>query len=48
VPHERLVGHRQVTVGHLVGLARRHGAVVATLDQAMAALGGDDVHVVPT
>ncbi len=47
VPHERLVGHRQVTDAHLIGLARHHGAVVATFDQAMAALGGEGVRVVP-
>ncbi len=48
VPHERLVGHRQVTDAHLIGIARRHGVAVATLDRAMATLGGDDVRVVPS
>jgi toxin-antitoxin system PIN domain toxin len=48
VPHERLVGHRQVTDAHLIAVARAHSAVVATFDVAMASLGGDDVRIVPT
>jgi uncharacterized protein len=46
----RLVGHRQVTDAHLLALARRHGARLATLDQAvktMAGQGAGDVVVVP-
>jgi toxin-antitoxin system PIN domain toxin len=46
VPHERLVGHRQVTDAHLLGIARRHGARVVTFDRAMTGLGSDDVHVI--
>ncbi len=46
VPHERLVGHRQVTDAHLLGIARRHGARVVTFDRAMTELGSDDVHVI--
>ena len=38
VPHDRLVGYRQVTDAHLVGLARRHGAVVVTFDSGLASL----------
>jgi uncharacterized protein len=48
VPHDRLVGHRQVTDAHLIAIARAHSALVATFDQAMTALGGPDVHVIPT
>jgi toxin-antitoxin system PIN domain toxin len=48
VPHDRLVGHRQVTDAHLIGLARSHGAVVATFDRAMTSLGGADVNVIAT
>jgi toxin-antitoxin system PIN domain toxin len=47
VPHERLVGHRQVTDGHLIAIARRHEARVVTFDQAMPSLGGDSVELVP-
>jgi toxin-antitoxin system PIN domain toxin len=46
VPHTRLVGHRQVTDAHLVAIARAHGAQVATFDQGMVTLGGDDVSVI--
>jgi uncharacterized protein len=37
----RIVGHRQVTDAHLLALARRHGARLATLDRAVTALAGD-------
>lgn len=46
----RLVGHRQVTDAHLLALARRHGARLATLDRAigsMAGPGAKDVVLVP-
>ena len=36
----RLVGHRQVTDAHLLGLARRHNGRLATLDHAVADLAG--------
>jgi toxin-antitoxin system PIN domain toxin len=38
----RLVGHRQVTDAHLLALARRHGARLATLDHALRAMAGQD------
>jgi len=34
----RLVGHQQVTDAYLLGLALRHGGVLATLDERIAAL----------
>ncbi|MBV9207717.1 MAG: PIN domain-containing protein [Actinobacteria bacterium] len=46
----RIVGHRQVTDAHLLALARRHGARLATLDRAVRAIAGEDasdVVVVP-
>ncbi len=46
----RLVGHRQVTDAHLLALARRHGARLATLDRAVRAMAGQeagDVVLVP-
>lgn len=39
VPHDHLVGYRQVTDAHLVGLARRHNAMVVTFDSGLASLG---------
>jgi hypothetical protein len=45
VPHDRLVGHRQVTDAHLLGLARRHQATLVTFDNGLAALGGDTVQL---
>ena len=47
---QRLVGYRQVTDAHLLALARRHSARLATLDQAIRTLAGEaagDVVVVP-
>ena len=47
----RIVGHRQVTDAHLLALARRHGARLATFDHALTAMAGDaaaDVVLVPT
>jgi toxin-antitoxin system PIN domain toxin len=45
---ERLATYRQVTDAHLLALARRHGARLATLDRGVAALGGgEDVELVP-
>ena len=46
VPHDRIVGHRQVTDAHLVAIARHHGATVSTLDRSMAMLAPDVVRVV--
>jgi toxin-antitoxin system PIN domain toxin len=36
----RLVGHRQATDAHLLGLARRHGGRLATLDHRLVDLAG--------
>jgi toxin-antitoxin system PIN domain toxin len=45
----RVGSYRMVTDAHLVAVARRHGARLATLDRSVAALGSDgDVVVVPT
>jgi uncharacterized protein len=47
---ERIVGYRQVTDAHLLALARRHGARLATLDHAVTAMAGEavsDVVLVP-
>jgi uncharacterized protein len=38
----RVVTYRQVTDAHLLALARRHGARLATLDRGVKALAGDD------
>ena len=38
MPTVGIFGHRQVTDGYLVLLARKHGGAVATLDRALAAL----------
>jgi toxin-antitoxin system PIN domain toxin len=46
----RVVTQRLVTDAHLLAVARRHGARLATLDRGVAALagdGGDDVLVLP-
>jgi predicted nucleic acid-binding protein len=45
VPHDRLVGHRQVTDAHLVAIARHHGATLATLDARIVELAPDVVSV---
>jgi predicted nucleic acid-binding protein len=37
VAHGAIQGHRQVTDAYLVGLSRRHGGVLATLDAALPA-----------
>jgi uncharacterized protein len=50
VPADRIVTYRQVTDGHLLAVARRHGARLATLDRGVAGLAGesaDDVITVP-
>ncbi len=47
VPHDRLVGHRQVTDAHLIAIARAHDAQVASFDQGIKALGGSSVQVLP-
>jgi toxin-antitoxin system PIN domain toxin len=40
-----VIGHRQITDAYLVALARHHGGRVVTLDRGLAALHGDDVHL---
>lgn len=42
LPHDRVVGHRQVTDAQILAVARQHGAQVVTLDAGLAALGGPD------
>lgn len=42
LPVKRLRGHRQVTDAVLLGLARRHGARLVTLDARVSALCPDD------
>lgn len=42
-----LLGHRQVTDAQLLTLARRRGGAVLTFDTGLAALGGDDVELLP-
>ena len=37
MPTEGIMGHRQVTDAYLVLLARRHGGLMATMDEALAA-----------
>ena len=45
---ERVASYRYVTDAHLLAVARRHGASLATHDRGIAALaGGEDVVVVP-
>ena len=45
VPAERVVGHRQVTDAHLLAVAFRHGARLATFDRRIQSL---DIHDVVT
>ena len=40
-----VIGHRQVTDAYLVALARHHQGRVVTLDEGLAALHGDAVHL---
>jgi uncharacterized protein len=48
VASERVATYRQVTDAHLLALARRHGARLATLDRGIAGLaGGEDLLLVP-
>lgn len=41
VARDRLVAYRQVTDAHLLAVARRHQARLATLDRGVATLAGD-------
>lgn len=43
VPHARLVGHRQVTDGHLISIARQHAASIVTFDKGLESLGDESV-----
>lgn len=43
-----VIGHRQVTDGYLVALARRHGGRLATFDAGLAAVHADAVELLPT
>ena len=44
---EQISSYRHVTDAHLLALARRHQAALATLDRGIAALGrGQDVFVI--
>lgn len=48
---QRLVSHRLVTDAHLLALARRHGARLATFDRGIATMAGTDrtgVDLIPT
>lgn len=50
LPSSRVVTHRLVTNAHLLALARRHRARLATLDRGIAAMAGpeaSDVILVP-
>lgn len=50
IPYDRshlggVIGHRQVTEAYLVALARHHHGQVVTFDRGIAALHGDEVHL---
>lgn len=38
VPEKGVIGHRQVTDAYLVALARKHNGMLATMDEALAAI----------
>lgn len=44
---EQVATYQQITDAHLLALARRHGARLATIDRGIAALGGEDLVLVP-
>lgn len=46
IEYERLVGHRQITDAQIVGVARQHDALVATLDRGLAEYGGKSVRLI--
>jgi len=48
VPHDRLVGHQQVTDALLVAIAKQHHATLATLDGGLSSLAPDCVTLIPT
>lgn len=41
LPTKGIIGHKQVTDGYLVLLARHHGGSLATMDQALATFHAD-------
>jgi toxin-antitoxin system PIN domain toxin len=45
VPHDRLIGHRQITDAHLVSIARQHDAKVVTFDSGLESLAPDCTEV---
>ena len=45
VPHDRLIGHRQITDAHLVSIARQHDATIATFDRGLRELAPDCTEV---
>ena len=47
VPHDRLVGYRQVTDAFLIAMARRHDARLVTFDKALSHLAADVVELLP-
>ncbi len=48
VPHDRLVGHQQVTDALLVSIATQHRATLATFDRGLQSLAPDCVALIPT
>jgi toxin-antitoxin system PIN domain toxin len=48
IDYRGVLGHRQVTDAYLAGLARKHGARLATMDVALAALHDDVAELLPT
>jgi predicted nucleic acid-binding protein len=45
VPHDRLVGHRQVSDAHQIAIARAHDATVVSFDQGMKTVGYSGVNL---
>jgi hypothetical protein len=42
---DRVLGHRQITDAYLLGMARREGGILATLDRAILTLPDAGTHV---
>jgi len=47
ISYRGVIGHRQVTDAYLAALARKHGARLATMDAALAALQDDVAELLP-
>jgi uncharacterized protein len=47
LPWTAIRGHRQITDAYLATLARKHGAKLATFDQALAAVHPDVAVLIP-